>query len=219
MANVTQIPAPRVDLIDPRTGLMAREWFRFFNNLFVLTGGGTTDVTLADLQLAPEPQTAPPDATAADLAPQTVVVIEPQLDLAPRDELGTLASQNADNVRVGALTASGAVSVSGALTAFGALLWGSPVTKTADFTLADTESWIINNKAGSTCVATLPAASAWTGRVVTVKTIQAQLVNSASANVVPLIGGAAGTAILAATAGKWATLVSDGSNWVIMAGN
>jgi hypothetical protein len=36
---------------------------------------------------------------------------------------------------------------------------------------------------------------------------------------VPLAGGAAGTAILAATAGKWADISSDGTNWVIMASN
>jgi hypothetical protein len=37
--------------------------------------------------------------------------------------------------------------------------------------------------------------------------------------VVPLAGGAAGTAILAATAGKYATLVSDGTNWIITQAN
>jgi hypothetical protein len=42
---------------------------------------------------------------------------------------------------------------------------------------------------------------------------------SASSNVVPLAGGAAGTAILSATAGAWATLVSDGTNWIVMAGS
>jgi len=42
---------------------------------------------------------------------------------------------------------------------------------------------------------------------------------SASSNVVPLVGGAAGTAILAATAGKWALAKSDGTNWQLMAGN
>lgn len=51
--NITTIPAPRVDFIDPRTGLMAREWYRFFFNLFNLTGGGTTDTSLADLQIGP----------------------------------------------------------------------------------------------------------------------------------------------------------------------
>ena len=95
----------------------------------------------------------------------------------------------------------------------------APVTKTADFTLADAEDYLINNKAGSACVVTLPAAASYTGRVVTIKTIQAQAVNSASSNVVPRAGGAAGTAIVSGTAGNWAELVSDGSNWVIMAGS
>ena len=95
----------------------------------------------------------------------------------------------------------------------------APVTKTADFTLADAEDYLINNKAGSACVVTLPAAASYTGRVVTIKTIQAQAVNSASSNVVPRAGGAAGTAIVSGTAGNWAKLVSDGSNWVIMAGS
>jgi hypothetical protein len=33
---------------------------------------------------------------------------------------------------------------------------------------------------------------------------------------VPIDGTAAGTAILLAVAGNWATMVSDGTNWVIM---
>lgn len=92
---------------------------------------------------------------------------------------------------------------------------GAPVTKTGSFTLADTENWIICNGTGSITV-TFPAASSWTGREVMIKTIAAQTVVSASSDVVPLAGGAAGTAILSATAGAWATLVSDGTNWIIM---
>jgi hypothetical protein len=38
---------------------------------------------------------------------------------------------------------------------------------------------------------------------------------SASSNVVPLAGGAAATAILQAVAGANATLVSDGTSWII----
>lgn len=92
---------------------------------------------------------------------------------------------------------------------------GAPVTKTGDFTLAATENWIICNGTGTITV-TLPAASSWTGREFTIKTIAAFTVISNASNVVPLAGGAAGTAILAATAGTWATLVSDGTNWIIM---
>jgi hypothetical protein len=51
------------------------------------------------------------------------------------------------------------------------------------------------------------------------KTITANTVVSASSNVVPLAGGSAGTAILPATDGAWATLVSDGTNWIIMQAN
>jgi len=61
----------------------------------------------------------------------------------------------------------------------------APVTKTADFTLADGEDYLINNKAGSACVVTLPAAGSYNGRVVTIKTIQAQSVNSASCRPAP----------------------------------
>jgi hypothetical protein len=98
----------------------------------------------------------------------------------------------------------------------GAVFNSPPVTKTANFTVADTETWIINNKSGSSCTATLPSASANSGRVLHFINHQAQTLVSASSNVVPQGGGAAGTAILDATAGNWATLVSDGTNWVIM---
>ena len=57
------------------------------------------------------------------------------------------------------------------------------------------------------------------GRILSIKTIQNSAVNSASANVVPLAGGAAGTAILTTLAGRWATLVFNGTNWEIMAAN
>ena len=50
MLNITNIPAPRVAVIDPATGLMSREWYRFFLNVFVMTGSGSATVTLTDLQ-------------------------------------------------------------------------------------------------------------------------------------------------------------------------
>ncbi|CAN7598603.1 hypothetical protein LJR234_004629 [Mesorhizobium amorphae] len=93
---------------------------------------------------------------------------------------------------------------------------GSPIVKTADFTVAITENWLINNKAAANCTVTLPAASSFPGREIMLTNRQAFTVISASSNVVPLAGGAAGTAILAATAGRWATLVSDGTNWLIL---
>ena len=68
--NVTTIPAPRTPVTDPATGLLSREWYRFFLNLFVLTGSGSNPTTLDDLQVGPPVQ------------------------------LGTISSQNADNVTI-----------------------------------------------------------------------------------------------------------------------
>jgi hypothetical protein len=91
----------------------------------------------------------------------------------------------------------------------------APVTKTADFTVAATEVWLINNKSGSTCTVTLPTPSTNSGRVLYFQNYQAQTLISASSNVVPLAGGAAGTSILLASSGDSATLVSDGTNWLM----
>ena len=76
--NTTNIPAPRVPFVDERTGLISREWFRFLNNQFQLTGGGTTAISLADLELAPYSDAA----TEAELT-VTQSRVE-ALELAPR---------------------------------------------------------------------------------------------------------------------------------------
>lgn len=41
MPNITQIPAPRVPLIETNSGLMTTQWFRYFNNINTIVGGGT----------------------------------------------------------------------------------------------------------------------------------------------------------------------------------
>ena len=38
MLNLTQVPAPRVPLVDSNTGLVSTEWFRFFNGLYAVVG-------------------------------------------------------------------------------------------------------------------------------------------------------------------------------------
>jgi hypothetical protein len=90
------------------------------------------------------------------------------------------------------------------------------LTKTADYTITGTDTWIINNKPTTALTLTFPAASSWPGRYITVKNMQALAVNSASSNIVPIDSTTAGTAILLGVVGNWATLVSDGTNWIIM---
>lgn len=91
-----------------------------------------------------------------------------------------------------------------------------PRTITGDATVANDDRHIINNKSGSGCTLTLPAAADYPNRQLTITNNQAQTVSSATSNVVPKTGGAAGTAILAATSGAWADLVSNGSNWLVV---
>ena len=71
MANITNIPAPRVPFIDERTGLISREWFRFLNNQFTLTGSGTTATSIADLEVG-----SPLSSTVED----EVAVLQRQID-------------------------------------------------------------------------------------------------------------------------------------------
>ena len=111
------------------------------------------------------------------------------------------------------------VQPSGGATVFGgSVATPAPVTKTTNFTMGAAETSIIANGAGTITV-TLPSPASSVGQWRTIKTIAAQTVVSASSNVSPQVGGAAGTAILAATAGKWADLQSDGTNWIIMRSN
>ena len=38
MLNITRIPAPRVMLVDPQTGIVSDQWFRFLNNIYSIVG-------------------------------------------------------------------------------------------------------------------------------------------------------------------------------------
>jgi hypothetical protein len=92
---------------------------------------------------------------------------------------------------------------------------GVPVTKTGNFTVADTENWIIINDSGE-CTVTLPSAATYPGREIMFKSITANGVISASSNVVGLTSEVAGDTICNADDGAYATLVSDGTNWIRM---
>ena len=309
---LTNITPPRVPLTDSRTGLISREWYRFFFNLFQLTGSGTNYASLTDLQVGPPVQQI--DLTTVDPVPagfaayaagstqeSQIAEIEKQLQaLASTNDVNVMQSELAEiwkqlqalqlvpqfptsplttgssilygnnsggfsNVTIGSgvsftsgtLSATGtggtvtsisvvsanglagtssggatpaltlSTSVTGILKGNGTAISAAvantdyvgvsaPVTKTADFTVANGETWFINNKSGSTCTATLPTASSWSGRSMTFKNMQAQSLVSASSNVVPIDSTSAGTAILLPVIGNWATMVSDGTNWVIM---
>jgi hypothetical protein len=296
--NITQIPAPRVELIDPRTGLMSREWFRFFNNIYTIVGenlgivqipnGGTglsdyplngqlligntagkkynlntltagsgigvtngagtigianTGVLSNAAGAGISVSSATGNVTVANtgvlsfsggstgLTPNTAttgaVTLAGTLDV---DNGGTgqttytngqllIGNTTGNTLTKATLTAGTGIAITNgtgsiSVATNGTVTTTAPVTKTADFSVASTDTWLINNKTGSTCTVTLPSPSANTGRVLYFINYQNQLLVSASSNVVSRAGGAAGTAILDNVAGNWATIVSDGTSWV-----
>jgi hypothetical protein len=125
------------------------------------------------------------------------------------------SSTTATYIPAGKMYIGGTTAPTATLHVNGSLSRNAPVTVTANYTVAETVSWIVCDGT-ATIALTLPAAASWTGREIMVKTIQPYTVTSASANVVPIDGVAATNAILPATDGAWATLVSDGTNWIIM---
>jgi hypothetical protein len=90
MLNITNITPPRVPLTDARTGLISREWYRFFLNLFNLVGGGTSDFSLTDLQIGP--------VTTPETFEEINRIYNATLLNNPPVQLGTLSSVNQDNV-------------------------------------------------------------------------------------------------------------------------
>ena len=91
-----------------------------------------------------------------------------------------------------------------------------PVTRTASFAVSSDLYDVIFVNGSATVTVTLPEPSPNYGRVLHFKNISAFALNSASSNVVPLGGGALTNGILTAVVGRSATLVSNGTSWVIV---
>ena len=268
----TQITPPRVPLTDERTGAVSREWYRWFYNIYNITGAGLgiTPVINGGTGLATIPTNG--QLLIGNGTGYTLNTLGAGAGISVTNGAGTITVANTGVLSFAggttgltpAAATTGAVTLAGRLAianggtnatatpTAGAVAYGTgtayaftaagtagqiltsagagsptwatpvvntvsaPVTKTADFTVAVGEAWLINNKSGSTCTVTLPAAASWIGRQLIFKNMQAQLLVSASSNVVPIDSTAAGTAILLAVVGNWATMVSDGTNWVIM---
>jgi hypothetical protein len=200
--------------------------------LFDLTGQGSNPTSLEDLQVGPPFATVDEITNSIDIKiqgfatnPSQDALLAQIAELQKQVQAAELNAESLFNFLLSQLTQlskqvdgleSQPAADAGAVSAAFAGLNTIPVTKTADFTVGLGEVWIINNKSGSTCTVTLPTASSYSGRVLTFQNYQAQFLVSASSNVVPLAGGAAGTAILENVAGNWATLVSNGTNWIMM---
>lgn len=88
--DITKIPASRVPLTEGNSPIISREWYRFFNNLFILLGGGDNSTSITTIK---------EEVDALQAETQT---LQEEID-AINDgigNLGTMASQNADDVKI-----------------------------------------------------------------------------------------------------------------------
>jgi hypothetical protein len=101
--NVTSIPAPRTPLTDPNTGLLSREWYRFFLNLFNLTGAGSSPTSITDLQIGP------PFATVDEINNSTDIKIQGFATSPSQDGLLAQIAELQKQVQTAELSAEAAV--------------------------------------------------------------------------------------------------------------
>lgn len=240
--NITQITPPRVALIDERTGAVSREWYRWFYNLYYATGGtnggaiptnrggtGTTQVPTNGQILVGKGTTGNYNVT--DLEHGDGIGVTLGTGTISIENTGVLSNIAGNGIEVDQATGDVTITNTGVLSIIAgrgievdqttgdvtiSVLYGTFATKTANFVLGDEETYIINDKTGSACTVTLPAAADWAGRPVFFQNYQAQQLLSASSNIIPQGGGAATNVILGATDGAWAMIVSNGTNWAIM---
>jgi len=125
---------------------------------------------------------------------------------------GSASGATINNTPIGATTPS-----TGSFTAVSRTMIAAITANT--YTVLASDTHLMFNNASQTCTVTLPAAASFPGRELSLRNLAAFTVVSATSNVVPAAGGAAGTAIIAATAGKWVYLVSDGTAWQIQMSN
>ena len=109
------------------------------------------------------------------------------------------------------------------LVSIGSLSRGAPITITTTtttpttYTILKSDNWIICDTSSNSITIKLPSSTDNIGRELMFKNIGSGIVNS-TLNIINLQGTTTNQ-ILSATAGQWATLVYDGSNWNIMQGS
>lgn len=223
MPNVTNIPAPRVNIIDERTGLISREWYRFFLNLFTLVGQGNNQITLDDIQVGPpeqninillansmtDPAPVPvPFISLADnqaVSPSIVQIISANYaDLAPPVIPSTSSGGSSGTVT--------SVDVSGGTT--GVTFTGGPITTSGTITMSGT----LNVSNGGTGITTTPANGALligNGTGYTSANLTAgsniTITNASGAITIAATGGGTGTVTSVAASGGTTGLTFSGS--------
>jgi hypothetical protein len=151
MLNYTRIPAPRVSIVDPQTGIVSNEWFRFFNNLYAITYAATGNVTAGTYGSA----TAVPQITVDDFGTITGIVNLPIAIDASQIVSGIIASTRISGSYTG-ITGVGTLTIgTWNATTIGTIYGGTGQTSYTDGQI------LIGNSTGNTLTkATLTAGTA-----------------------------------------------------------
>lgn len=222
--NITNLPSSRVEFIDPRTGLMSREWYRFFLNLFTLTGGGNNQTSLDDLQLAPPfvPATAGGGSgtvTSVDVSGGTTGLTTTGGPITTSGTItfaGTLAVASGGT---GQITASAAFNALSPVTTLGDLIYGSATNTNARLAgnTTATKNFLVQTGTG-----TISAAPSWgTIDVIDVPTLNQNTTGTASnvTGIVAVANGGTGTATPALVAGTNVSITGTWPNQTINSSN
>jgi len=209
--NITNLPSSRVEFIDTRTGLMSREWYRFFLNIFTLVGGGNNQTSLDDLQLAPPfvPSTGGGGSgtvTSIDVSGGTTGLTTTGGPVTTSGTITFAGTLNIANGGTGQVTASAAFNALSPVTTLGDLIYGSATNTNARLAgnTTATKNFLVQTGTG-----TISAAPSWgTIDVADVPTLNQNTTGSAATLTTPRAiygnnfdGSAALTQIIASTYG------------------
>jgi hypothetical protein len=123
------------------------------------------------------------------------------------------------------LNSNGSISntntIQSSLVSIGSLARGAPKTINPTInTILKSDNWVICDTSLNNISITLPSGPDNIGRELMLKNIGLNTVISSFSNIIPLTSGTTTTTlILSAGPGTWATLVYDGTNWIIMQGS
>ena len=220
--NITNLPSSRVEFIDPRTGLMSREWYRFFLNLFNLTGGGNNQTSLDDLQLSPPsfPSTGGSGTvTSVDVTGGTTGLTTSGGPVTTSGTIIFAGTLNIANGGTGEITASAAFNALSPVTTLGDLIYGSAANTNDRLAgnITATKNFLVQTGTG-----TVSAAPSWgTIDVADVPTLNQNTTGTASnvTGIVAVANGGTGTATPALVAGTNVTITGTWPNQTINSSN
>jgi hypothetical protein len=185
----------------------------------VFTGGGNTPITMnvQDAGTLAFTGTTGELFSIADSLTNTLFAVNdisgtPQIEVL--DTGAIILGQFSSNIGIGTGSPRNKLDVRGS---FGR---GTPrvISTGTTYSVLPTDNWIINNQ-GSTLTITLPSAVIWPGREIMIKNAQPVTINSASSNIINKSEATSTQTTIVSGDGLWAFLVSDGTNWQIMATN